>query len=48
MRDLTKVSPTIFLPDEMKEENNHFNFEEIKKYTDGMLEQIKDEINYNR
>ena len=48
MRDLTKVSPTIFLPDEMKEENNHFNFEEIKKYTDGMLEQIKNEINYNR
>ena len=48
MRDLTKVSPTIFLPDEMKEENNHFNFEEIKKYIDGMLEQIKDEINYNR
>ena len=48
MRDLTKVSPTIFLPDEMKEENNHFNFEKIKEYTDGMLKQIKDEINYNR
>lgn len=48
MRDLTKVSPTIFLPDEMKEENNHFNFKKIKEYTDGMLEQIKDEINYNR
>ena len=48
MRDLTKVSPTIFLPDEMKEENNHFNFFKIKEYTDGMLKQIKDEINYNR
>lgn len=46
IKDISKFSPTIFLPDELKQENNHFDFDKIKKYTDGMLKQIQDEIKY--
>jgi len=41
------ITPTIFLPDEIKsDETHHFDYVKIKKFTDGMLNDIKKEIGY--
>lgn len=46
MKNIMDFSPTIFLPNELKQQDDHFNFERIKEYTDGILNQIKLEIKY--
>lgn len=41
------IAPTIFLPDEIKSlETHHFDYEKIKKFTDEILDNIKQEIGY--
>lgn len=41
------IAPTIFLPDEIKsDETHHFDYVKIKKFTDGILANIKKEIGY--
>ena len=47
MRNTLDITPTIFLPDEIKsDETHHFDYEKIKKFTDGILSKIKQEIGY--
>lgn len=42
-----EIKPTIFLDDDIKETGSErFDFEKIKEHTDGILEQIKEEIGY--
>lgn len=41
------ITPTIFLPDEIKSnETHHYDYVKIKKFTDGILNKIKKEIGY--
>lgn len=43
------IKPTIFLPDALKRANsNYYDFGKIAKYTQGILDQIKIEIQYAR
>ncbi|MRJ09267.1 hypothetical protein EDL99_10405 [Ornithobacterium rhinotracheale] len=46
IKNVYDIKPTIFLPDEIKEENNHFDFNKIIQHTDSILNQIQIEINY--
>lgn len=47
LRNTFDIAPTIFLPEQIKkDETHHFDFEKIKKFTDGILNQIKLEIGY--
>lgn len=41
------ITPTIFLPDELKENGSQYpNYKKIQKHTDAILEQVKTEIGY--
>lgn len=47
IRNTFDLAPTIFLPEELKSpQTHHFDYKKIKKYTDGILETIKQEIGY--
>lgn len=47
IKNTLDITPTIFLPDSiMTGATQHFNYEKIKSFTDGLLEEIKREIKY--
>ncbi|KRD09067.1 hypothetical protein ASE21_14545 [Flavobacterium sp. Root901] len=46
IRDKFKIQPTIVLPLEISNTNKTPNLEKISEFTDGLLEKVKQEINY--